>query len=288
MIAAMKLSDKNNCTSAGYHAPVMSQEVLEAYAPAEGRLVVDCTLGGGGHSELLLEAGASVIGIDQDPEAIAFASNRLARFGDRFRAVRANFSQVGQVLGGFGLASADGFLLDLGVSSHQLDTPERGFSFRFDGPLDMRMSPELTVTAADWVNTASSEQLERMFREYGEEPQARRIAPRSPHRSKPLWQEPYHGTGPCGCRPKRSPLPQDHPLEAQCPSDQRRLRSSLPPPLSPRLPPAPAHDPADPTAPSCHPAPHRECQCCRESASPHVVHTCAPRTPAHPAKSPCA
>jgi 16S rRNA (cytosine1402-N4)-methyltransferase len=176
MIAAMKLSDKNNCTSAGYHAPVMSQEVLEAYAPAEGRLVVDCTLGGGGHSELLLEAGASVIGIDQDPEAIAFASNRLARFGDRFRAVRANFSQVGQVLGGFGLASADGFLLDLGVSSHQLDTPERGFSFRFDGPLDMRMSPELTVTAADWVNTASSEQLERMFREYGEEPQARRIA----------------------------------------------------------------------------------------------------------------
>jgi 16S rRNA (cytosine1402-N4)-methyltransferase len=154
----------------------MPSEVLEAYVPAEGRLVVDCTLGGGGHSELLLEAGASVIGIDQDPDAIAFASKRLARFGDRYRAVRANFSQVGQVLGGLGLAFADGFLLDLGVSSHQLDTPERGFSFRFDGPLDMRMSPELTVTAADWVNTASSDQLERMFREYGEEPQARRIA----------------------------------------------------------------------------------------------------------------
>jgi 16S rRNA (cytosine1402-N4)-methyltransferase len=92
--------------------------------------------------------------------------------------VRANFGQVGQVLGGLGVGLVDGFLLDLGVSSHQLDTPGRGFSFRFDGPLDMRMNPELPVTAADWVNTASSEQLERMFREYGEEPQARRIAQR--------------------------------------------------------------------------------------------------------------
>jgi 16S rRNA (cytosine1402-N4)-methyltransferase len=176
MIAAMETTDKTNCRAGEYHAPVLPLEVLRAFDPVSGRLVVDCTLGGGGHSELLLEAGARVIGVDQDPEAIAHASKRLARFGDRFRAVCANFAEVGQVLESLGVGLADGFLLDLGVSSHQLDTPERGFSFRFDGPLDMRMSPELPVTAADWVNTASPEQLERMFREYGEEPQARRIA----------------------------------------------------------------------------------------------------------------
>lgn len=178
MIAAMKISEQKNSAAGDYHAPVLPAEVLQAFAPAAGRLVVDCTLGGGGHSELLLEAGAEVIGVDQDPEAIAHATKRLARFGDKFRAVRANFGQVAEVLGGLGVGLVDGFLLDLGVSSHQLDTPERGFSFRFDGPLDMRMNPELPVTAADWVNTASSEQLERMFREYGEEPQARRIAQR--------------------------------------------------------------------------------------------------------------
>jgi 16S rRNA (cytosine1402-N4)-methyltransferase len=178
MIAAMKIPDQKNASPEGYHAPVLPAEVLRAFEPVAGRLVVDCTLGGGGHSEMLLEAGAEVIGIDQDPEAIAFASKRLARFGSRFRSVRSNFSHIGRVLGELGVESVEGCLLDLGVSSHQLDTPERGFSFRADGPLDMRMSPELTVTAADWVNTASSEQLERMFREYGEEPQARRIAQR--------------------------------------------------------------------------------------------------------------
>jgi 16S rRNA (cytosine1402-N4)-methyltransferase len=178
MIAAMKISDTKKALAGAYHAPVLPAEVLQAFAPAAGRLLVDCTLGGGGHSELLLEAGAEVIGIDQDPEAIAYASARLARFGNRFRPVRANFSQIVEVLEQLKVDRVDGFLLDLGVSSHQLDTPERGFSFRADGPLDMRMNPELPVTAADWVNTASSEQLERMFREYGEEPQARRIAQR--------------------------------------------------------------------------------------------------------------
>lgn len=177
MIAAMKISDQKSASPGGYHAPVLPAEVLRAFEPVAGRLVVDCTLGGG-HSEILLEAGAEVIGIDQDPEAIAFASKRLARFGNRFRSVQSNFNQIGRVLGELGLHSVDGCLLDLGVSSHQLDSPERGFSFRADGPLDMRMSPDLTVTAADWVNTASPEQLERMFREYGEEPQARRIAQR--------------------------------------------------------------------------------------------------------------
>lgn len=162
----------------GYHVPVLPGEVLEAFEPLDGRLIVDCTLGGGGHAELLLEAGADVIGIDQDPEAIAFASARLVRFGARFTPVRSSFGEVGAVLSKLNVPLVDGFLLDLGVSSHQLDTAERGFSFRANGPLDMRMSPSLPVTAADWVNTASAEQLERMFREYGEEPQARRIAQR--------------------------------------------------------------------------------------------------------------
>ena len=161
-----------------YHAPVLSQEVLEALLPAVGKQFVECTLGGGGHSELLLNAGASVLGVDQDPEAVAYASARLAVFARQFRAIRSNFGEVGAVLAGLGIGAVDGFLLDLGVSSHQLDTPGRGFSFQADGPLDMRMNPQGPVTAADLVNTAGASQLERMFKEYGEEPQARRIAAR--------------------------------------------------------------------------------------------------------------
>ena len=162
-----------------YHAPVLPQEVLQAFAPVAGKCIVDCTLGGGGHTELLLGAGARVIGIDQDPEAIAHASARLAQrvaSGGKFEAIHSSFGDVPEVLARMGLVGVDGFLLDLGVSSHQLDTPERGFSFQKQGPLDMRMNPGALVTAADLVNTASAEQLERMFREYGEEPQARRIA----------------------------------------------------------------------------------------------------------------
>jgi len=160
----------------GYHVPVLPREVLGAFAPLEGKCIVDCTLGGGGHSLLLLEAGAQVIGLDQDPEAIDFASRKLAMFGDRFRAVQSSFADFPSVLRGMSVVAVDGFLMDLGVSSHQLDTPSRGFSFQAQGPLDMRMNPEALVTAESLVNTASAEQLERMFREYGEEPHARRIA----------------------------------------------------------------------------------------------------------------
>ncbi|NBV87281.1 MAG: 16S rRNA (cytosine(1402)-N(4))-methyltransferase RsmH [Verrucomicrobia bacterium] len=161
-----------------YHAPVLPQEVMSALAPGVGKQFVDCTLGGGGHSELLLSAGATVLGLDQDPEAVAYASARLAPFSRQFRAVRSSFGEVGKVLSQLGIAAVDGFLLDLGVSSHQLDTPARGFSFQSEGPLDMRMNPGGPVTAADLVNTASAGQLERMFKEYGEEPQAHRIAMR--------------------------------------------------------------------------------------------------------------
>jgi 16S rRNA (cytosine1402-N4)-methyltransferase len=164
--------------SAGYHVPVLLREVLEAMSPAEGKTILDCTLGGGGHSEALLEAGARVIGVDQDPAAIEHATERLKRFGARFRAVRSSFGGVAGMLQSMGVMGLDGVLMDLGVSSHQLDTPGRGFSFQAEGPLDMRMDPEGPVRAVDLVNTASGEQLERIFRDYGEEPMARRIAGR--------------------------------------------------------------------------------------------------------------
>jgi 16S rRNA (cytosine1402-N4)-methyltransferase len=163
-------------SDAGYHVSVLLEKTVELLAPAPGKLFVDGTLGGGGHSEAFLEAGANVIGLDQDPDALAFAGKRLARFGERFVAAHANFSEVCDVLDRLGIPEIDGALLDLGVSSWQLDTPERGFSFMRDGPLDMRMNPAAQAGAADIVNNASVEQLERIFRNFGEEPAARRIA----------------------------------------------------------------------------------------------------------------
>jgi 16S rRNA (cytosine1402-N4)-methyltransferase len=137
---------------------------------------VDGTLGGGGHTEALLASGARVIGLDQDPDAIAWASERLVGVGEQFQAVRSSFARVSEVLDQLGIPRIDGALLDLGVSSHQLDTPERGFSFQKDGPLSMQMDPSGPVTAADILNTWDAAELERIFREYGEEPAARRIA----------------------------------------------------------------------------------------------------------------
>jgi 16S rRNA (cytosine1402-N4)-methyltransferase len=161
-----------------YHEPVMVRKVLEVLAPAPGKVIVDGTLGAGGHAEALLEAGAKVIGLDQDPDALVFASERLSHFGENFQAVRANYSTVGDVLDLINIDRIDGVLLDLGVSSWQLESAERGFSFAREGPLDMRMDPEAPITAADLVNKASGEQLERIFRNFGEESAARRIAAR--------------------------------------------------------------------------------------------------------------
>jgi 16S rRNA (cytosine1402-N4)-methyltransferase len=144
-------------------------------------LVVDATVGSGGHAEALLEAGVSaVVGVDRDPAALEEASARLARFGPRFRPMRARFSQLEDVAAGAGISGAGGVLYDLGVSSMQLDRPERGFGYRSAGPLDMRMGQDAegagTPSAADVVNTYSEEELARIIFEYGEERFSRRIA----------------------------------------------------------------------------------------------------------------
>lgn len=161
-----------------FHDSVLRAECVEALAPAPGKVILDGTLGAGGHAMALLARGATVVGMDQDPVALEFATQRLAEWSDRFHPLRGNFADAAERLDAAGFGPLDGVLLDLGVSSHQLDTAERGFSFQADGPLDMRMDPEGPITAADLVNTMSGEQLERIFREYGEEPAARRIAAR--------------------------------------------------------------------------------------------------------------
>lgn len=159
------------------HVPVLLAETLEHLAPARGGVFVDGTVGLGGHAESLLRASPDVqlIGIDRDREALARAAERLAGFGPRVRLVQANFHQLMATLAGLGVRAIAGFLADLGVSSLQLETPGRGFSFRFDGPLDMRMGLSET-TAADLVNQASEGELATIFRDYGEERHARRIA----------------------------------------------------------------------------------------------------------------
>lgn len=170
-----------------YHRPVLVDEVCEALAPAlaagvGGGVVVDCTLGGGGHSEAILRrlAPMRLLGLDRDPEAIAHASARLAALeaplAERFRAFHAPFSTLAEVLGGEGIAAVAAILADLGVSSHQLDTGARGFSFQADAPLDMRMDPTRGASAAELLATIDVRSLARVLREYGEEPDAERIA----------------------------------------------------------------------------------------------------------------
>lgn len=170
------LEKPRRMNSEEFHEPVLLEQTLELLEPAPGKVIVDGTLGGGGHSSAMVAAGARVIGLDQDPQALEFATKRIGR--DRFQPVRANFSEVESVLKDLGIEAIDGALLDLGVSSWQLDTPERGFSFMREGPLDMRMNPSATLTAADIVNSATEEQLARIFHNFGEEPAARRIAAR--------------------------------------------------------------------------------------------------------------
>jgi len=159
------------------HLPVLLDEVVAALAPVRGEVFVDCTLGGGGHTEALLEAvDCRVVGLDRDPAAIRAATARLDRFGGRFQAVHARFSDLAEVLDSLGLDAVDGVLADLGVSSAQLDDPGRGFSFRRPGPVDMRMDPGAPVSAASVVHDWSEDALADLIRRYGEEPRARRVA----------------------------------------------------------------------------------------------------------------
>jgi 16S rRNA (cytosine1402-N4)-methyltransferase len=164
--------------SPGYHEPVLLRETIDLLQPAPGRIYFEGTMGGGGHTRALLDAGATVVATDQDPEAIASASAELAGHGDRLIIRRANFSEISSILAELGITQLHGALFDLGVSSHQFNTPERGFSLQYDGALDMRMSPDSPQSAADLVNTAGEEELARIFRELGDEPAARRIAAR--------------------------------------------------------------------------------------------------------------
>ena len=158
-----------------YHAPVMVEEVVELFKGSSN--VLDCTLGGGGHTEALLVAGASVVAIDRDEAAITEARKRLASYetSGRFRALRGNFGEIDNSpeLAG---ARFDGILADLGVSSHQIDADDRGFSFRPGALLDMRMDRRGTGTAADLLNTLDEADLSHIFHDYGDEPRAGRLA----------------------------------------------------------------------------------------------------------------
>ena len=159
-----------------YHRPVLAEEAVELLAPRAGTLVVDATCGGGGHTERILKTGVDVLALDQDPDAIAYTRQQLAQVGGRLTLRQANFRNADKVFDELGIRTIGGALLDVGVSSRQLENAERGFSIMRNGPLDMRMDPARSVTAADIINTYSEEELIRLFRDLGEEPAARRIA----------------------------------------------------------------------------------------------------------------
>src|SRR5690349_5255847 len=178
----MTLPAGTTAWSTEYHAPVLVREVIALLglerSAAAPYVALDCTLGGGGHSAALLAAGAEVYGVDRDPEAIAAARRRLAdaeREG-RFHAVEGNYADVADLPALAG-RRFDGILLDLGISSHQIDDPSRGFTFREGATLDMRMAGSAAgeTNAADFLNEAGEGELLRVFREYGDEPKAGRL-----------------------------------------------------------------------------------------------------------------
>ncbi len=163
--------------AASKHRPVLRDEVVAAFRPVAPRCLADATVGLGGHARALLEAFPDLVlvGLDVDPFALEMARTHLAPFASRVRLVHASYWDLPQVVAAAGLAPLGGVLFDLGVSSLQLDTPARGFSFRFDGPLDMRFSGR-GMTAAELVATVDEDELARILFEYGEEPRARRVA----------------------------------------------------------------------------------------------------------------
>ena len=161
------------------HIPVLFHEIMDIMAPKAGEVFVDCTLGGGGHSRGFLERmgdDGRLIGIDQDTNALKAAQDNLAEFGERVTYVHSNYNNLDEILNQYAPDGVDGILFDIGVSSHQLDEKDRGFSYMQDAPLDMRMDQSRKFSAWDVVNTYSEDELHRIIKEYGEERWAKRIA----------------------------------------------------------------------------------------------------------------
>ena len=162
-----------------YHKPVLFDEVIENIISEEDSVYVDCTLGGGGHTERILEKsseGSKVIGIDQDREAIDFSKNRLKSYGNKLEIFQDNFRNLDTVIYLAGYDKVDRILMDIGVSSNQLDNLERGFSYRYDAKLDMRMNRNLEISAYEVVNDFSEKEIADIIYKYGEEPKSRKIA----------------------------------------------------------------------------------------------------------------
>ncbi len=163
------------------HTPIMVSDVLALLAPERGGIFVDGTLGGGGHAEAVLSRlgeNGRLYGIDRDDDALRAAGARLSKFSGRFTSIKGNFFNMKALLAGCGVTAVDGILLDLGVSSYQLDAPERGFSYKAEAPLDMRMDRSAPLNAHTVVNTWSEEELTHIFFEYGEEKFSKKIAHR--------------------------------------------------------------------------------------------------------------
>jgi len=180
----------NEQQSAEYgHQPVMLREVLDYLAPGPGGSFIDGTVGAGGHAAALLASTSPdgrLLGFDRDPAALAFATKRLAPYGVRFLPILGSYAGMGEIAADCGFSAVDGILLDLGLSSRQLDDADRGFSFLKEGPLDMRFDPRQGETAADLINNSTAEELADIFRRYGDETQSRRIA-RLVVVNRPLW-----------------------------------------------------------------------------------------------------
>jgi 16S rRNA (cytosine1402-N4)-methyltransferase len=187
------------------HKPVLVEETMNWLAIKPGGLYVDATVGLAGHAIEIarrLGAGGRLVGLDRDAQALGIARSRLAEFGDKVTLVHANFSQIGEVFAERSLLPADGVLADLGVSSMQLDSGERGFSFRSQGPLDMRMDRDTEETASDIVNTADEKALADLLYQYGEERDSRRIA-RTIVRARPIRDTEHLATVVAGARNAR-------------------------------------------------------------------------------------
>ncbi|HWD54253.1 MAG TPA: 16S rRNA (cytosine(1402)-N(4))-methyltransferase RsmH [Acidimicrobiales bacterium] len=221
------------------HIPVLRDEVVSLFAPVPAGVVVDATLGGGGHAASLLAAHPQlrVLGLDRDPDALEAAARRLSSFGDRVTLIRSPFSAFGSVVEDAGVLPLSGALFDLGVSSPQLDRAGRGFSYRADGPLDMRMDPQSGVTAADLVNGLPVDALARLFRENGEGRLAGRIA-RAVVEARPLTStgqlaEVVAAAVPPAARRKGHPARRVfQALRIEVNDEQNELRTAIPAALS--------------------------------------------------------